>query len=187
MTMPGKQIHIRLPDDLAAAFDHLCEELPGLQPGAPCSGGLFVDQPWKLYPRAGFHRGRSIEEDAEAQEFSRRPQLKRATNHTKRIDMAITVTCPSCGKQASLPDSALGRNVRCGCGQDFSTRPDTDSSTPDGTLTQIFATCPACGQQSEGYRIPDGRFLCPARRLPFRALIESGSPSKRVLKRNDCV
>ena len=43
MTMPGKQVHIRLPDDLAQAFDRLCEELPGLQPGAVMRG-LLADQ-----------------------------------------------------------------------------------------------------------------------------------------------
>jgi hypothetical protein len=33
MTIPGRQLHVRLPDDLAKAYDQLCSELPGLQPG----------------------------------------------------------------------------------------------------------------------------------------------------------
>ena len=33
MTIPGRQLHLRLPDDLAEAYDQLCSELPGLQPG----------------------------------------------------------------------------------------------------------------------------------------------------------
>jgi hypothetical protein len=34
--------------------------------------------------------------------------------------MPITVTCPTCSKQANVPDSALGKTVKCGCGTMFS-------------------------------------------------------------------
>ena len=33
MSIPGRQLHVRLPDDLARAYEELCRELPGLQPG----------------------------------------------------------------------------------------------------------------------------------------------------------
>ena len=43
MTLPGKQMHLRLPDDLAKRFDQLCEELPGL-PAGTILRGLLADQ-----------------------------------------------------------------------------------------------------------------------------------------------
>jgi len=43
MTLPGKQMHLRLPDDLAKLLAETCEELPALNRGLVLRG-LIADQ-----------------------------------------------------------------------------------------------------------------------------------------------
>lgn len=51
--------------------------------------------------------------------------------------MPIPVTCPKCGRQASAPDEAAGKKVRCKCGEALVIAPPKKegSSSTDKTLT----------------------------------------------------
>jgi hypothetical protein len=45
--------------------------------------------------------------------------------------MAITITCPECGKQLKAPPDVLGKKIRCkGCGEVFAARADEDEDEP---------------------------------------------------------
>jgi len=45
--------------------------------------------------------------------------------------MPIVIQCPSCSKQATVPDSALGRSARCKCGSSFVVNARNDQALVD--------------------------------------------------------
>ena len=79
--------------------------------------------------------------------------------------MPIQVQCPTCNKQAAVPDSAAGKNVKCGCGTVFAVEApipidelSLQQSTPEPqvaddivTRRQKRATNQAGGQTGEGF------------------------------------
>lgn len=67
--------------------------------------------------------------------------------------MPIQVTCPSCARQASVPDSAAGKSVRCQCGASFPV-PTAQPAEPEDDASRLAAMrdkalkqglCPVCG------------------------------------------
>jgi membrane protein YdbS with pleckstrin-like domain len=53
------------------------------------------------------------------------------THHVRGLPMPITATCPHCGKSGKIPDSAVGKAVRCpGCKETFRAAEQDEPSSP---------------------------------------------------------
>src|SRR5437868_1996585 len=66
--------------------------------------------------------------------------------------MPLTIQCPACHKIATIPDSASGKNARCGCGQVITIpiiisqpMPPVPSEADDFTLQPPHAPAPEAG------------------------------------------
>ena len=94
--------------------------------------------------------------------------------------MPIAVQCPKCQRNATMPDSTVGKKVKCGCGTSFLVQstpqfellqeppqlhPDPQQLVSErpvaGQLHRQSYQCESCQQTVDGFWIPDGRFICP--------------------------